>query len=404
MKQNKRSFHQCYAVLKLGICLGLAVLAAGGGAEVGCNVAVYAADYEVFYVGTVDSNVNVRVAAGQENDQVMHNGEKVQLKPGDKVTIIGEDMVGDKVWYKVYFILDGEEITGYCTSSYVKKTDETVMPTTVPEEQKPTNMLAEGDRDATANAVDYAEVVYDGIVESNVNVRVAAGQENDLVMHNGEKVQLKAGDKVTIIGEDMAGDKVWYKVRFILDGEEIVGYCTSSYVTKTEIAVIPMKGTEEQGAATKGKGAILEFLISKWPWIVGGVVLVIIMIGHSSGSSARTSSGTGTSSAHTSSNTDTSSGTGTSSTRTYSNARAKATICIDGRHIPDSNELSVYVDDIKACSFYGGSTTRDIDVASGRHIIKFLVYNDASEYSYWLGPFEVDLEEGTEYDLYPGKS
>lgn len=79
-----------------------------------------------------------------------------------------------------------------------------------------------------------------------------------------------------------------------------------------------------------------------------------------------------------------------------------ATAHFDGGHLHSANHLTVYIDDVKTCSFEGGRTC-SVKVTPGDHIIRFLVYNDSSEEAYWLGPFSRNFEAGVEYDLYPGK-
>ena len=80
---------------------------------------------------------------------------------------------------------------------------------------------------------------------------------------------------------------------------------------------------------------------------------------------------------------------------------AMATAHFDGRHLHSVNLLIVYIDDVKVDSFYGGSTCV-AQVKPGKHIMKYHVYNDATEENYWLGPFEGNFEAGVEYDIYPG--
>ncbi|MBQ9120610.1 MAG: hypothetical protein IJY09_11260, partial [Lachnospiraceae bacterium] len=131
MRENKNKLRNIYCCLKLGVCLGLSAVAVGS--VIDTPYTVYAEDYtDKFYEGYASGRVNVRVGAGQDNDQVVHNGEKVQLKAGDKVVIIGEEMVGDKVWYKVRFTRDETEIVGFCTSSYVEKTESVITLTPTP--------------------------------------------------------------------------------------------------------------------------------------------------------------------------------------------------------------------------------------------------------------------------------
>ena len=80
-----------------------------------------------------------------------------------------------------------------------------------------------------------------------------------------------------------------------------------------------------------------------------------------------------------------------------------ATAYFDGRHIHSANNLTVYIDDEKKGSYDGGRSC-SIKVTPGDHIIRILVYNDASEEAYWLGPFPAHFEAGMEYDLAPGSS
>lgn len=84
------------------------------------------------YIGKVIGGVNVRVGAGEKNDKVMHNGEGVHLDEGEEVLIIGEEMVGKKPWYQIKITLDGEEITGFATSTYIEKTKKAVTPSPTP--------------------------------------------------------------------------------------------------------------------------------------------------------------------------------------------------------------------------------------------------------------------------------
>lgn len=80
-----------------------------------------------------------------------------------------------------------------------------------------------------------------------------------------------------------------------------------------------------------------------------------------------------------------------------------ATIHFDGRGIHSANKLTVYIDGVKKGYYYGGSTY-SVQVTPGYHEIRILVYNDAAEDSYYLGPFHATVEAGTEYDMTVGKS
>lgn len=91
----------------------------------------------------------------------------------------------------------------------------------------------DGDTQATV-------VYYKGVVTGNVNVRVDAGTDYDRLSHNGSYIQLQPGDEVLILGEKMVGDKPWYQIRFdASDGTELVGYSTSTYITRTSETITP---------------------------------------------------------------------------------------------------------------------------------------------------------------------
>ena len=122
-----------YRALRAGLCFGFAALTFDVAAWSAKPLYAEVVDYtDTYYEGVAEGKVNVRVAAGENSEQVVKDGQKVQLKAGDRVTIIGEDMVGTKVWYHILFERDGEEITGFCTSSYVEKTSKEVMITPTP--------------------------------------------------------------------------------------------------------------------------------------------------------------------------------------------------------------------------------------------------------------------------------
>lgn len=88
--------------------------------------------------------------------------------------------------------------------------------------------------------------------------------------------------------------------------------------------------------------------------------------------------------------------------RTMHASGTMSTAYFDGRHLDSINSLTVFIDDVKVCSFGGGSTCI-ANVAPGKHVLKYLVYNDATEQTYWLGPFDCNFEAGVEYDIYPGR-
>ena len=65
-----------------------------------------------------------------------------------------------------------------------------------------------------------------------VNVREGAGADQyPVTQYNGQKLQLQAGVNVIIVDEAKAGGKVWYHVLFYVNGVELDGWVTSSYVS-----------------------------------------------------------------------------------------------------------------------------------------------------------------------------
>lgn len=80
-----------------------------------------------------------------------------------------------------------------------------------------------------------------------------------------------------------------------------------------------------------------------------------------------------------------------------------ATIHFHGQHLHSANELTIYVDNVKKRSYYGGRSCV-VEVTPGEHTIQILVYNDASEEAYYLDPLSAYFEAGGEYDIAPGTS
>lgn len=76
----------------------------------------------------------------------------------------------------------------------------------------------------------------------------------------------------------------------------------------------------------------------------------------------------------------------------------KATVYIDAKRIDSANNLTLYIDDQRICSFDGGCS-RIVQVDPGYHTIQMQVYNDCSEHAYFLNPLSVHCEPGGEYDL-----
>jgi len=85
-------------------------------------------------IGRTSANVNVRYGPGEGlYDILVHNGEKISLKSGTEVLIVDEAVyqATGNVWFNVIFQRNGEELTGWVTSTYVTVIA-TVTPTPTP--------------------------------------------------------------------------------------------------------------------------------------------------------------------------------------------------------------------------------------------------------------------------------
>lgn len=76
----------------------------------------------------------------------------------------------------------------------------------------------------------------------------------------------------------------------------------------------------------------------------------------------------------------------------------KATIHFDARGVHHANNLTVYVDGDRKCSFDGGNT-RSVKVNPGYHTIQVNVCNDSADDAYSLNPISDNFEPYKEYDI-----
>lgn len=92
---------------------------------------------ETYALGQATATVNVREGAGENTYAVIqYHGSNLQLTPGTQVIILEEQVYTQtgKVWYKVIFYLNGEELSGWVTSTYISKIGTvTATPTPTPE-------------------------------------------------------------------------------------------------------------------------------------------------------------------------------------------------------------------------------------------------------------------------------
>lgn len=85
-------------------------------------------------IGRTTARVNVRYGPGDGlYDVIVHNGEKVTLNDNKEVLIVDEAVyeASGNIWYNIIFQWNGEELTGWATSSYITVIA-TVTPTPTP--------------------------------------------------------------------------------------------------------------------------------------------------------------------------------------------------------------------------------------------------------------------------------
>jgi len=85
------------------------------------NINIVNAETKTITKSTVNGNyVNVRIDAGTQYPNVMHNTTKIQLSSGHQVTIIGEKKASDDyIWYNIEFLYSNVTYTGYMRSDYI---------------------------------------------------------------------------------------------------------------------------------------------------------------------------------------------------------------------------------------------------------------------------------------------
>lgn len=74
-------------------------------------------------VVTADS-ITVAKGAGADSKLLICDGKTVQLKKGKEVTLKAKIKVGKKSWYKIRFSYEEKKLTGYASTSTVKKTNQ----------------------------------------------------------------------------------------------------------------------------------------------------------------------------------------------------------------------------------------------------------------------------------------
>ncbi len=160
--------------------------------------------------------LNVRNNAGTTGTTIIG-----KLSKGESVELLDATKVNSTYWYKISYIQNGEEKTGYVSSLYVKPVAVTATP-------KPTKAPT-----STPSAGSSAgnEVLTEGfprtgtITAEGLSIRSGAGTSYSriTVLEKGSEVVIESAEK------DSAGT-YWYKVSCYQEGELVEGYASSKYI------------------------------------------------------------------------------------------------------------------------------------------------------------------------------
>ena len=139
------------------------------------------------------NQLNVRKGPSTSYDRV------VELTRGDAVIIVSDVTQGGSRWYRISTVVDGEELTGYVLSDYVK--------------------------------LDYNQTIGGIVVSNKVKLNSTASANASYVKKkDGNLVVLKDGDNVTLLQETVIAEEKWFQVSVALDGETVKGYMPASKV------------------------------------------------------------------------------------------------------------------------------------------------------------------------------
>lgn len=163
------------------------------------------------------NELNVRSGPGTDYAQVKAGGKYVVLSKGQEVSILSEK----KDWYEIKVKISGENVTGYCLSTYIKVTaTATPTPTSKP---KPT---AAPTPDMVKTTV-YNLSIPATITANELNFRRLADTDSEIY------AVLKKDESVTVLGVKEADGYLWYYVSAKVNGKTKKGYIVSDYAAFT---------------------------------------------------------------------------------------------------------------------------------------------------------------------------
>lgn len=161
------------------------------------------------------TSLNVRTGAGTGYAILQNNGTNVVLPNGTKVTIT-QTLNG---WYKVYFMWNGQALSGYVSADYIAiETTATPIPTTPAKVQYRTE-------------TSYKAIKVSATISKQAPLYKSNGKKRYTI--SKKKITLAKKKKVTICGEKLIGKKKWFKISFTYKKKKRTAYVRNTYVNMT---------------------------------------------------------------------------------------------------------------------------------------------------------------------------
>lgn len=169
-----------------------------------------------------------KVYQSPSKKSVLKDGKKtVSLKKAQAVTITGETTVSNMKYFKVKFVQNKKNYSGYVKASLV-------------------SFAVSSSQSSTATSTKTGTVT-----ASALNVRSGAGTNYAVVTSGGTKVVLLKGTKVTILSTKTVDKTKWYKIKVTYNGKTVTGYVSADYVSTGETSG---QGSGSGGSSGSGSG------------------------------------------------------------------------------------------------------------------------------------------------------
>lgn len=182
------------------------------------------------------TELSVRNTPGVSEDYLFYKDEEVLLAEGDAVVVKKEAIANSKKWFKISFKYKGKTCKGYVLANLVTlkgkiKENATQENEKVEEEANTVTSPAISASAESKPVYEETTPTLAKVLQGPLNVRVQPGYDKDYVNYAGNKITLKAGQAITILGNASTNTENWYYVSFTYDGTTLNGYVAAEYVT-----------------------------------------------------------------------------------------------------------------------------------------------------------------------------